>query len=92
VLVVDDGAVEVGDEFELLLLHPTAPTESTKATAAIPALRLTMVPSFHWAQRIGRAEGPSCGFRPTTGNRVSSRPTGSARCGSRLPSTTDFTK
>jgi hypothetical protein len=67
VLVVDDAVVEVDEDVELLPPHPTAPTESTKATAAIPIRRLTMVSSFHWGQGVGRAEGPSCGVRPSPG-------------------------
>jgi hypothetical protein len=47
VLVVDETVVEVDDEVEVLLLHPTAPTESATSTAATPKRRLVMVSSCH---------------------------------------------
>jgi hypothetical protein len=47
VLVVDETVVEVDDEVEVLLLHPTVPTESATSTAATPKRRLVMVSSCH---------------------------------------------
>jgi len=36
VLVVDETVVEVDDKVEVFMLHPIAPTESTRSTAATP--------------------------------------------------------
>lgn len=58
VLVVDGAVVEVDDEVDVLLLHPTAATESAASVAAAANRRFIMISSCHQVHGLGRAKGP----------------------------------
>ena len=58
-LVVDRAVVEVDDEVDVLLLHPTAATESAASAAATAHLRMFITSSCHQLHGLGRAKGPT---------------------------------
>jgi len=58
VLVVDGEVVEVNDEVDVLLLHPTAATESAASTAAAANRRVITISSCHQVHGLDRAKGP----------------------------------
>src|SRR5665213_2299715 len=58
VLVVDGAVVEADDEVDVLLLHPTAATESAASVAAAANRRFIMISSCHQVHGLGRAKGP----------------------------------
>jgi hypothetical protein len=58
VLVVDGAVAEVDDEVDVLLLHPTAATESAASVAAAANRRFIMISSCHQVHGLGRAKGP----------------------------------
>ena len=58
VLVVDGAVVEVDDEVDVLLLHPTAATERAASVAATANRRFVMISSCHQVHGLGRSKGP----------------------------------
>jgi len=71
VVLVDGAVVEVDDEVDVLLLHPTAATDSAASVAAAANRRFIMISSCHQVHGLGRAKGPEhrYGYRRGAGAR-----------------------
>jgi len=63
VVVVNLAVVEVDDDVDGVLLHPTTATESAASVAAAANRRFTMISSCHQVHGLGRAKGPEHRWR-----------------------------